>query len=65
MKIDSIILNQINSNTKKEFEAYYIYDSQKIKEQCRIFKYISYKNKSIHFASMENINPLFFHVVKN
>lgn len=65
MKIDSIILNHINSNTEKEFEAYYIYDSQKIKEQCRIFKNISYKNKSIHFASMANINPHFIKIVKN
>ncbi len=64
MKINSIILNHINSKAEKEFEAYYIYDTQKIKEQCRLFKNITYKNKSIHFASMANINPHFLRTVR-
>jgi diaminopimelate decarboxylase len=58
------ILNYINSRATHEFDPYYIYDSQSIKEKCQMFRNISYENKSIHFASMANINPQFLHIVK-
>lgn len=58
------ILNFINSKSEKEFESYYLYDSGVIREQCRIFQQIGYQNKSIHFASMANMNPQFLGIVK-
>ena len=65
MIINNRILHFINSKIKDESDAYYIYDSQKIREQCRIFQNISYQNKSIHFASMANINPQFLRIVRD
>ncbi len=64
MTLNNKILNFINNNAEDEFDSYYIYDNQKISEQCQIFQNISYKNKSIHFATMANINPYFLRIVK-
>jgi diaminopimelate decarboxylase len=58
------ILTFIKTKAEKEFDPYYVYDSGVIREHCRIFQNISYKNKSIHFASMANINPQFLRIVK-
>jgi len=58
------ILNFINTKGKKEFDPYYVYDSDVIREHCRAFQNISYQNKSIHFASMANINPQFLRIVR-
>jgi len=58
------IVNFIDSKAEKEFDPYYVYDSEVIRAHCRVFQNISYKNKSIHFASMANINPLFLRIVK-
>lgn len=65
MNIDNTILEFINNGNNEEFEPYYIYNIQTIKDQCQIFKKISYQNKSIHFASMANINPQFLKIVGN
>jgi len=65
MNINTIVQNYINSKNNEEFDPYYIYISQTIKDQCQIFQNISYKNKSIHFASMANIHPHFLEIVKN
>ena len=64
MILEKNILKYINSKAKNEFEPYYVYDSQKIRDKCRLFQNISYNNKSIHFASMANINPQFLRIVK-
>ena len=64
MILKNKILNFVNSKADKEFDPYYVYDTQVIREHCRIFQNISYKNKSIHFASMANINPQFLSIVK-
>ena len=58
------ILTFINSKAEKDFDPYYVYDIEAIRKHCRIFKNISYQNKSIHFASMANINPRFLKIVK-
>ena len=58
------ILNFINTKGDKEFDPYYVYDSDMIREHCRAFQNISYPNKSIHFASMANINLQFLRIVR-
>lgn len=65
MNLNNKILKYINGKNEKEFDPYYIYDIQTIKEHCRLFQNISYKNKSIHLASMANIHPRFLKIVKN
>jgi diaminopimelate decarboxylase len=62
--IKNDILTFINGKAKNEFDPYYIYDSTLIRDHCRIFQNIAYKNKSIHFASMANIHPQFLKIVK-
>lgn len=64
MILEKDILSFIESKAEDEFDSYYVYDSQKIRNQCRIFQNISYKNKSIHFASMANISSQFLRIVK-
>lgn len=64
MILEKNITGFINSNTKKEFEPFYVYDSRMIRDHCRIFQQIPYQNKAIHFASMANINPHFLRIVK-
>jgi diaminopimelate decarboxylase len=58
------VLAFITKNNKEEFEPYYLYDSSEIKQNCRTFQNISYKNKSIHFATMANINSDFLKIIK-
>ena len=58
------IVSFINDNAVKEFDPYYIYDSGVIREHCRLFQNLSYENKSIHFASMANINHDFLRIVR-
>ena len=58
------ILTFINGKAKNEFDPYYVYDSNMIRDHCRIFQNIAYENKSIHFASMANIHPRFLSIVK-
>lgn len=65
MNINNTVLKYINNKKEHEFDPYYIYDIQTIKNHCQKFRDISYKNKSIHFASMANINPRFLQIVKN
>ena len=65
MNIKTNVLECINSKNVEEFEPYYIYDEQTIRNHCRIFQNLTYKNKAIHFASMANINPKFLQIVKS
>lgn len=64
MILTNKILNFVNKSEDKEFDPYYVYDIQVIRERCRIFQNINYENKAIHFASMANINPQFLSIVK-
>lgn len=64
MNLENNILEAINNKTGDGFEPFYIYQSKHIKDICNKFKNISYENKSIHFASMANINSQFLGIVK-
>lgn len=64
MILESKILNFINRHTEQEFDAFYVYDKEQIRTKCRMFRQITYPNKSIHFASMANVHPEFLAVVK-
>ncbi len=64
MEISTPILQFINSNNDKEFDPYYLYDSETIINHCRLFRNIAYPNKAIHFASMANVNPHFLQLVR-
>jgi diaminopimelate decarboxylase len=58
------VLNFINLRQEQEFEPYYVYDTRIIRDNCRVLNAIPWQNKSIHFASMANINPEFLRVVR-
>lgn len=64
MILDKKIINFINDYPSIESDPIYIYDSDKIRTQCRNFLSIEYQNKSIHFASMANVNPDFLRLIK-
>lgn len=64
MVLKKELLRFINDVAEKEFEPFYVYDSNIIREHCQAFQNIGYDNKSIHFASMANINPQFLRIVK-
>lgn len=64
MVLSHNVISFIKKNNKKEFEPYYLFDSDEIKKCCRTFQNISYKNKSIHFATMANINSDFLRLIK-
>ena len=64
MILTNDIILYINNKSIGEFDPFYIYDSHVIRQHCRMFQNIEYENKSIHFASMANVNPQFLKVVK-
>lgn len=64
MILENHILTFIKNKSIKESDPFYVYDSQVIREHCRMFQHIEYENKSIHFASMANINKQFLRIVK-
>lgn len=64
MIIPHNVLYFITKNNTEEFEPYYLFDSEEIEKSCRTFQNISYKNKSIHFATMANINSDFLRLIK-
>ena len=64
MKIPGKILDFINTRSAIDFDPYYVYSDELIREHCRTFQQISYANKAIHFASMANIHPEFLRIVR-
>lgn len=64
MKINNKLLSEISNRTQRDFQAFYIYDSNKIRENCRVFNEIPYPNKAVHFATMANINQDFLKIVR-
>ncbi len=52
------------NSRKSYFDPFYVYDTKKIRENCRTFKAIPWPYKSVHFASMANIHPEFLRIVK-
>ena len=65
MTIPKKIIQEINFRTNKDFEPFYIYDSQIIRQTYKKYHDIPYANKAIHFATMSNINHDFLKIVKD
>ena len=65
MLIKNQILKAVNSLSDRNKTPFYIYDIDRIRHNCNLFTSIPYKNKSIHFATMANINAEFLKVLKN
>lgn len=59
--IFSSILDHIDSHQ----QPFYLYFKNQIQNNCNLFKQIPYENKSIHFATMANINKDFLKIVKD
>jgi diaminopimelate decarboxylase len=64
MIIPDNILQSFPHFCQGEFEPFYIYDSQLIRGNCKMFREIPWENKSIHFATMANSNVDFLKIVK-
>lgn len=64
MIINKKVLDVINEKKEGEFDSFYVYDSESIREHCQVFQNINYKNKAVHFASMANVNQQFLQIVK-
>lgn len=64
MVLSEKVIQNISQRTVHEFQPFYLYDEEKIAEHCKMFHSIPYANKSIHFASMANINNSFLKIVK-
>jgi diaminopimelate decarboxylase len=58
------ILQFINKASGDVFDPYYLYDSNVIRDNCSTLMAIPWENKSIHFASMANVNPEFLKIVR-
>jgi diaminopimelate decarboxylase len=54
------IVDKLNS----EKLPFYVYNVESIRNNCRKFIEIPYPHKSIHFASMANVNPHFLGIVR-
>lgn len=65
MILSEKISTEIFELTKNDFTPFYIYEKQLIRNNCKMFNRISYENKSIHFATMANINQDFLKIVKD
>jgi diaminopimelate decarboxylase len=46
-------------------EPFYVYDTEKIRQNCRKFLNIPYFPSAVHFAMMANSNPHFIKVIKD
>jgi len=65
MIVEERVLGYIAKAQTEDVSPFYIYDIQAIRKKCADFSSIPYRNKSIHFATMANINPEFLAVVKS
>lgn len=64
MKTETELLNFISEKIKETSSPFYVYETNIIRDHCRRFLEIPYKNKSIHFATMANSNPEFLRIIK-
>jgi diaminopimelate decarboxylase len=64
MILNKNILEFIHNKNQGDFEPFYVYDVRMIRSRCHDFNSVSYKNKSIHFASMANAHPCFLSIVR-
>ena len=65
MIVEDRVLGHVAKAQTEDVDPFYIYDIQAIRKKCDDFSSIPYRNKSIHFATMANINPEFLAVVKS
>ncbi|MBW8332348.1 MAG: hypothetical protein K0M40_10040 [Prolixibacteraceae bacterium] len=65
MIVEERVLGHIAKAQTEDVSPFYIYDTQAIRKKCDDFSSIPYRNKSIHFATMANINPEFLAIVKD
>ncbi len=64
MEIPNSVLDFLVSRSAESSAPCYVYDISRIERNCRQFLEIPYENKSIHFATMANINPEFLGIVR-
>jgi diaminopimelate decarboxylase len=62
--IPDTVREYLVSRAAKSTAPCYVYDTARIAGHCRQFLDIPYEPKSIHFATMANINPVFLRVVR-
>lgn len=65
MVIDPEIVSKLISLSENQHQPFYIYQTNVIQENCKIFNQISYPEKAIHFASMANAHPDFLKIIKD
>ncbi len=64
MFLEDHILHHITERASTDSAPYYLYDTGLIRDHCRAFRKIEYKEKEIHFATMANIHPEFLRIVR-
>jgi diaminopimelate decarboxylase len=64
MILNKNILEFIGGKAHGDFQPYYVYDVPMIRSRCHDFNSLSYRNKSIHFASMANAHPRFLSIIR-
>ena len=65
MKISYRLMDYLRDYMEEVEDPLYIYDTDRIRENCKLFMQIGYNPKSIHFASMANINPAFLNITRD
>ena len=63
--ISDLVQFNLQKHMKTSSEPIYIYDTEKIRYQCRTFMNIPYKLKSVHFATMANIHSEFLQIIRS
>ena len=59
-----VVSEKILELNQKYGTPFYLYERNKIKEQCQSFRYITYPYKDIHFATMANPHPELLSIVR-
>ncbi len=65
MNIPGEVIRTIEETMEKRQAPFYLYQSELIRERCRMFRAIPYPDTSIHYATMANINQEFLEIVRS
>ncbi len=65
LHISEAVINTVNGHFVTSQAPIYVYDTLKIRSNCRSFMNIPYHPKAIHFATMANINPTFLRIIRD
>ncbi|OPX43157.1 diaminopimelate decarboxylase [Ruminiclostridium hungatei] len=65
LHISESVINAVNEHFVTSQAPIYVYDTLKIRSNCRSFMKIPYHTKAIHFATMANINPTFLRIIRD